>query len=104
MRLLDVHIEGQQSVLALLGVSTDTADVFLPAAVGTLLVPPGTTTIVSLGPLPPGGVLDLSLPIPALPAGLESLQVFGQVAHLDPLGLFAPLGTASAVTILDDAL
>ncbi|HZJ73062.1 MAG TPA: hypothetical protein VFF36_19170, partial [Planctomycetota bacterium] len=78
------------------------AQAVMPAYQGALLVAPPLLLQAPIGTIPAGGSLQLGAPAPALPAAVESLNLFMQAVSLrSGAWLFGP---ASTLTLLDASL
>jgi len=100
--VVGVHLAGEPGDTVILHVQVDAAPgVFLAdyALAFHLALP---TAVVGLGAIPASGVLDLSIPTPALSAGVDSFRFVGQALFIGSSGYFE--GGPSTLLLVDSAL
>jgi hypothetical protein len=83
---LTVDLAGVQGELVYLLVSAE----FDPGVTGSGVLFASSFTLLPLGPIPPGSALSLTLPLPALPQGIEHLVLLAQGLFVDPSGATWP--------------
>jgi hypothetical protein len=93
-----ITYDGQAADLVFSLVALDAEPLFLLDLAGTL-VPSIPPILVAHGPADASGALSTTVPLPLLPAGWETFQVYVQGAAISPAGA-AVLGAPSQLTIL----
>lgn len=83
--LLDVKIAGPRDAPVFLALGDGPAGLFLQDLTGAILVAP-PYVVLALGFLDGTGTLDIKLPLPPLPWGIDQKHYFGQVGYVNGSG------------------
>ncbi len=92
---------GEPGEIPFLAIALQPEAIFTPFWLGVLLVGLPVNP-VQVGLIPPGGVLTFDLPVPVVP-GVESLQVFEQVAFVDFATATVTLSSPAYPLLLDSS-